>query len=380
MERNSIAIVAAHFYPHLGGVEQYVYHIADGLRKSGYQPTIITSSVSGQPAEELYKGIPVYRIPSFWILQNEFPIPTIRGFFITRRIFRKLAPSTLITNTRYFPIHVTAIFALGNQKSHHIHIEHGSKPLVFQGALTSFFAQLYDSLFGKWVVHHADKRFGVSRAVMSFIQRQFHCTVQGILTNAVDQSFASKRSGDDRMNENVQAVVFGYLGRLIEEKGVLLLIRAFKNAFANSTSTQLHPKLIICGSGPLRDEVSQEVSGNDDIEFIGSLEATRIQHFYNHIDVLCLPTWYPEGFSTVLLEASIFGKYIITTTAGSAEEIVLNRQFGKLVNQRSMQSLCEALCLASKEIPPGYFNAALQQHVLRHFTWESTVKKLIHEL
>ena len=59
-----IAIFCSHYYPYLGGVENYTAHLAGELKKRGDRVVIVTSNDMHLQTLEWMEGIPVVRMIS----------------------------------------------------------------------------------------------------------------------------------------------------------------------------------------------------------------------------------------------------------------------------------------------------------------------------
>lgn len=103
---------------------------------------------------------------------------------------------------------------------------------------------------------------------------------------------------------------FGYLGRLSEEKGILLIA----NFFSNSSLP-----FIIAGDGNQKEELLEIISDKPNCKFLGSLKNENLALFFDEIDVLIIPS-YEESGPLVGLEAMAAGKIIISTKVGAMEE------------------------------------------------------------
>lgn len=105
-----------------------------------------------------------------------------------------------------------------------------------------------------------------------------------------------------------------YVGRLVEQKGVLEVIRA-----AATVHRRRDCALTIAGSGPAesaarRAAVEWGIEGA--VRFVGFVGGDDLQELYASSDVLLLPTWWREGFPTVLLEAMSAGLPLIVSPVG----------------------------------------------------------------
>ncbi len=112
-----------------------------------------------------------------------------------------------------------------------------------------------------------------------------------------------------------------YLGRLVSDKGVDLLIEAM----AELRDQGLHPRLTIIGSGPeetsLR-KLSRERQLEDQIEFVGARKPAEISRLLNAHQILVVPSRWPEPFGIVALEAIACGCVVAASQAGGLPQAV----------------------------------------------------------
>ena len=124
-------IFAAQYFPHLGGVERYTYHLAKELIRRGDQAVIVTSNVQRLPSYEKMDGIPVYRFPCINLLDGRFPVLWPGGDF--RKIHRTLMKKhfdKVIVNTRFYPHSLYGVLFGRRQRAKTIVIDHGSSHLT----------------------------------------------------------------------------------------------------------------------------------------------------------------------------------------------------------------------------------------------------------
>jgi glycosyltransferase involved in cell wall biosynthesis len=130
------------------------------------------------------------------------------------------------------------------------------------------------------------------------------------LPSRVEAALARGPSADARRlrNEwgaNEDTVVFGSVGRLMPEKGMDVLIRAFRSAFAAGDV-----RLVIVGEGAQRCELEQIAAGDDRIVLAGS--QSEIAAFYSAFDVFVSAARF-EPFGLAIIEAMGAGCPLIAT-------------------------------------------------------------------
>ena len=125
---------------------------------------------------------------------------------------------------------------------------------------------------------------------------------------------------------------FVYIGRLSQEKGVDILIRAALEI------KKAH--LIIAGEGPIRKELEELASANgNNIRFLGHLKASEINSLLKNAMFLVIPsTWY-ENFPYSVLEAFAWGKPVVASRIGGIPEQVKEEDNGLLFEPWDKENL-----------------------------------------
>ncbi|RYY06958.1 MAG: glycosyltransferase, partial [Sphingobacteriaceae bacterium] len=97
---------------------------------------------------------------------------------------------------------------------------------------------------------------------------------------------------------------FLYVGRLSEEKGIMLLLSVF--------SSSEYP-IKIAGDGPLKHEVINYSSKYPNIEFLGSLDKTQVFTLLQSCTALVFPSIWYEGMPLTIIEAFACGTPVISS-------------------------------------------------------------------
>lgn len=108
-----------------------------------------------------------------------------------------------------------------------------------------------------------------------------------------------------------------YVGRLTEEKGVLLLLDAWRDGAEGSRGP-----LMIAGDGPLREVVEVAAAARSDITYVGTVEPAQVHELMTTTGVVAMPSLWSEAFPRVAVEAMVRGRGVVTTPMGSLPEIV----------------------------------------------------------
>ena len=104
-----------------------------------------------------------------------------------------------------------------------------------------------------------------------------------------------------------------FIGRLSKEKGIHVLLEAFKQ-----TNFELH----IGGEGPLQDLVEKTCEENKNINYLGYLEKKQVQQSMYDCTALVVPSICYEMMPLSIIEAFALGKPIIASKLGVIESMI----------------------------------------------------------
>lgn len=127
-----------------------------------------------------------------------------------------------------------------------------------------------------------------------------------------------------------------YLGYLRAEKGVDLLVRAFREA------AHLDFDLVIAGNGPERARLESISQGDLRIRFAGYVEGARKAALISGAIALVLPSWY-EPWGMVVNEALFYGRPVICSDAVAASVLVESGVNGLIVRAGDVAALRGAI-------------------------------------
>lgn len=112
-----------------------------------------------------------------------------------------------------------------------------------------------------------------------------------------------------------------FAGRLVKEKGVELLLRAFAEVVEQIPNA----KLLVAGDGPERDRLHRlqsELGLEHHVEMSGYLESAELERRFRGAWVQVVPSRWAEPFGLVAAEALMRGTAVIATGTGGLGEIV----------------------------------------------------------
>jgi glycosyltransferase involved in cell wall biosynthesis len=140
---------------------------------------------------------------------------------------------------------------------------------------------------------------------------------------------------------DASAVVVGFVGRLVPQKGVLLLLDAI---------ARVPPavQILVVGSGPLKNAIlarARALGLNGRLEVREDVRHDQVPHQLRRMSVLVLPslttpTW-KEQFGHVLIEAMACGVPVVGSDSGAIPEVIGDA--GLVVPEGDVQTLAATL-------------------------------------
>ncbi|MBV8227650.1 MAG: glycosyltransferase family 4 protein [Verrucomicrobia bacterium] len=135
-----------------------------------------------------------------------------------------------------------------------------------------------------------------------------------------------------------------FVGRLSSEKGVQILIEAWKKLGISNRS------LWIVGEGPLRSHLEKLARSSPNIRFAGMLRGEELSQRWLNSALLVVPSIWEEPFGRVLTESWAHGVPVVAARIGALPELVELTGAGWLFDAGSSASLANLLqCLLSDE-------------------------------
>ena len=376
--KKSFCLFCANYLPNLGGVERYVYNLAKQLIKFGHSVTVVTSNVFDLASYEVSdEGIEVFRLPCYNVMKGRYPILKKNDEF--KKLDKQLSDKHFdlaVINARFYIHSVYAAKFAHKNNIPVLTIEHGSSHLSVNSKFLDFFGEIYEHALTLVLKKYCKDYYGVSQAACDW-SGHFKICSNGTLYNAIDieniQDLEKNKVCSYRKEHNIpnDAAVITYTGRLVKEKGSYELACAF-DSLNNENSY-----LLIAGDGEQTDRILKLCEHNKRIILLGKIDFSHIVALLSESDIFCLPTVYPEGLPTSILEAVALKNFIITTTVGGAKELVCDERFGILLNDNTPDNILNALEKAlSDKTARIDATEKCYARLFEYFTWEKTAEKL----
>ena len=155
-----------------------------------------------------------------------------------------------------------------------------------------------------------------------------------------------------------------FLGRLVSDKGVALLL----NALAALKPMGYQPRLTIVGTGPEESALRQQAADlaiDAQVDFVGAKFEQELVQILNAHQILVVPSCWQEPFGVVALEGIACGCVVVGSDAGGVKEAI--GPCGITVPQRNVEALTQALAsFLNNPARLDVYRQSAPQHLSHH--------------
>lgn len=135
--------------------------------------------------------------------------------------------------------------------------------------------------------------------------------------------------------------VFSFVGRMVKDKGVEELVRAFIKLYDQNKNI----RLVLVGSfekdlDPLSEEIENIIFNHSNIYAAGHQKDVRV--YFSITDVFVFPS-YREGFPNVVMQAGAMGVPSVVSDINGCNEIIMHGTNGLIVPPKDTESVLEAM-------------------------------------
>lgn len=163
-----------------------------------------------------------------------------------------------------------------------------------------------------------------------------------------------------------------YLGRLSQEKGVDILLQAWRSI--------KDVPLKIAGTGGMEGKLKKFAKdhGLTNVEFLGFLNQTQCQDVLSQASVVIIPSVCYENFPRIVVEAFSCGVPVVASRLGSLAELIEDGETGLLVEAGNAEAIHRAVrrCFDNK-IKAAYMGDNARRVFEEKYTAKANYQKLI---
>lgn len=367
----TIAIFSGYYLPHLGGVERYTYNLAKKLKNMGYKIIIVTSRYDENLKEiEDTEYAKIFRLPTYKIVSSRYPInkQNKRCKELLEMVKQENVNSAII-QTRFWATSYIASKFISKNNIPACLIEHGSTHFTVNNKILDFFGEKYEHILTNSIKKRVKDYYGVSKKCTEWL-KHFNIEAKGVFYNSVNSEEIEEYS--KFINKDTGKINITYTGRMIEEKGVLRLIDAFKNLNEKYDNLELS----LAGEGPILEKIIQENKDIKNIHILGKISHDEVMKLLGRTNIFVNPSHFSEGLPTTILEAGLMECAVVATPMGGTTEIISDDSLGYICGfeTQEIQEKIEKL-INEPEIVKD-MSIKIKQKVKEQFSWDITAKKI----
>jgi glycosyltransferase involved in cell wall biosynthesis len=336
----------------IGGPARHVALLQRHLAERGYQSTLVTGVAASGEAElppDEAAGAPIDRIVVPELGRSLRAADDLVAFGRIVGLLRRLEPDIVHTHTAKAGAlgRVAASFYNATRRPSRravvVHTFHGHVMQGYFGPVASRAVRAAERALARM----SDRIVAISSTQRRDLVEVFRIAparkvVVVPLGLDLDQlQHAPDRDGSLRREAGFpgDAIVCGYVGRLVPIKHVDLLIRAF----AEVQRRQPRARLLVVGDGECRVDLERLVG---DLSLTGLVcfagWRTDVVAVYGALDIVALSS-RNEGTPVALIEAGAAGKAIVATRVGGVPDVVETERTGLLVPDDDLAALASAI-------------------------------------
>ena len=329
-----ILLVVNYYYPYISGLSEVVRLLAEDFAKQGHEVTVLCSNHDKLPAEEVINGVNVLRAPIICKISKG----TVSLAFIRKAI--KMQKDYDVVNLHLPMLEAGIISALGDKKKivSMYHCDIDLAPGLINNMIKGIMLKM-----NTWGLKNSRKvlvttvDYGKhSKIAYKFEDKmvEVHTPIKEYRRVEVDREDQFKR--------------IGFCGRIVSEKGIDVLLQAYKLVAEQRDDV----KLVIGGDyqniagGSIFPQLQAliETENIKNVEFLGKIPEEKMAEFYSSLDVFCLPSINPlEAFGMVQIEAMLCGVPVVASDLYGVRTIVGNTGMGLVCKKGDAQSLADCI-------------------------------------
>lgn len=346
---------------------------AEVERQTGWQMTIVTPSLW---RDEYGNKLNTERWPGFqgqlvsvpvWKSGN-IPLHTYKSFFI--KLLRELSPDFIYLYQEPYSVQAFQVY-LANRLTIR-------KPIGFFTWQNIF--KRYPIPFRQtegWVLRQTSVAFPGSRSAEEVLRKKGYKGRMTLLPSGIDSNIYFARPEAAALKSGLRTaedeIIIGYVGRIVEEKGLKTLLHALKLV------QDLSWRLVVVGSGPYGAEfnkIAQDLQLTQRINQVGYVPQAEAPAYLSAFDLLVLPSEtranWKEQFGRVIVEGMACGTPLVGSDSGEIPHLIQATGGGLTFPEGQPEALAKQLQrLISNPLLRSQLSERGRREVLQNYTHAS---------
>jgi glycosyltransferase involved in cell wall biosynthesis len=348
-----ILFIATYFPPSLGGVENYVFNVALGLKQTyNAEVVVITANASEKKLRvEDYFGMKVYRLPVMMRVSNT-PINPL-WYFSLKRIIQEEKPDIINSHQPVMFMGDIAACVVGTIP---FVLTYHAGTMKKKQLPIDIIIHIYE----KFVLPHTAQKATKIICASEFVKDTLlKCYASKITVISPGVNTALYKPDPEVEREEKLVLFIARHKKMYQMKGLYYLIDAIKML----QGVRLH----VVG------EVDE--STDENIEFVGVKQGEALVEEMQKASVVVLASLaHMESFGMVLIEAMACETPVVGTNIGGIPEVIRDGIDGFIVASRDSHALALAISkiVSDRELAARMGHAG-EEKVRKFFTWDTRV-------
>ncbi|MGY1735203.1 glycosyltransferase family 4 protein [Geodermatophilus sp. SYSU D00684] len=330
-DRLDLVVALDYYAPYVSGLTNVARDVAEGLAARGHRVRVLTSRHDRSlPEREVLRGVEVERAPVVARLGKGVVSPAL-----VRRL--RAAGRTADVVNLHLPMPEAGLLAVGMRtplvSTYHCDVSLPPGPVNRAQTLGVDLASRATLRRSARVVVSSEDYARSSRLWPAMAGR----------TAAIPPPCRERPAGRPRFRDGGGLHV-GFLGRIVEEKGLQYLVRAFLALGDPDARLLIGGDFADVAGGSVVEEVRRAADGDPRVRLLGFLPEEQIADLYASIDVFALPSVNSfEAFGIVQVEAMMAGVPVLASGLPGVRTPVRETGFGVVAPPRDVAALTEGL-------------------------------------
>lgn len=357
-----VLFVLNYYYPYISGVSEYARIVAEELVKQGHECTVVCSNHDKLPEKEEIGGVKVVRAPIILKISKG----TVSPKFIS--LAKKYAKEADVINM-HLPMLESRVIA-------------GALPSEKLFVTYHCDVNLPKSLFNSFIVSTMDRQHRgalrrASKIIVTTKDYAMQSRVAKLFPDKLVEAYGPIKKVVPTEKKPSDKKVIGFCGRIVEEKGINVLLEAFRmiKEVRDDVCLKIGGDYKNVAGGSVYGSLTEYISANGirDVEFLGKIPESEMGAFYSSMDVFTLPSINTlEAFGLVQVEAMMCGVPVVASDLPGVRTIVEKTGMGLVCKRNDAKSLADSI-IKILESPESYKKTA--DFISSVYSTEITVRK-----
>ena len=329
----SVLLVHVWYWPHIGGGNQHVEHIARQLVARGHKATVWCADIPEHEEKRFIRdGVEVIRLSPKRVLGGIDPVVSIKDLDMDFDIvhLHDTLPVLIrrsVKRARKEKIPVVTTF-------HNDYIKTSLSGKMLK--------RIRWALQGRRTLHASDARIALTPYYANHLKGRGVRKTIDVLPNGFEPVAEDAVRPSSLSNGSEELPLLVFVGRLSEQKGLDVLMDAWDVLCEQG---EPRARLAIAGSGELNEWLDNRIASStypDSIAKLGRVEDAEKRWLFEQAKGVLIPSRF-EGLPTVLLEAMHAGAPTVMADVNDLGRLVAEPNAGISVSPGDSQSLVQAI-------------------------------------